>query len=193
MCRATAGVATPGSGRVISILYFFFFFFFFFFFRPGAGKISFIAQRPYLPPGPLRWVLEGATHPNEGPDDRIFALLRELNLEQIVRQAGGLDAERDWGTLFSLSEQQLLALVHILLAAPQFVFLDRLDTTLSSDQVHKILRMLAERSVTYVNIGPANESPDLYDAVLECCEDGAWVWTAEPAAHSDADAPRGRA
>jgi vitamin B12/bleomycin/antimicrobial peptide transport system ATP-binding/permease protein len=178
LCRATAGVATPGSGRII---------------RPGAGKIGFIAQRPYLPPGPLRRVLEGAAHPDEGPDDRIFALLRELNLEQIVTQAGGLDTERDWGTLLSLSEQQLLALIHILLAAPQFVFLDRLGATLSSYQVHKILHMLAERSVTYVNIGAANESTDLYDAVLECSEDGAWVWAPEPAAHSDADEPRGRA
>ncbi len=178
LCRATAGVATPGSGRII---------------RPGAGKIGFIAQRPYLPPGPLRRVLEGATQPNEAPDDRIFALLRELNLEQIVTQAGGLDAERDWGTLLSLSEQQLLALIHILLAAPQFVFLDRLGTTLSSDQVHKILRMLAESSITYVNIGAANESPGLYDAVLECSEDGAWAWTPQPAANSDAGEGRGTA
>jgi len=53
--------------------------------------------------------------------------------------------------------------------------------------------MLAKSSITYVNIGAANESPDLYDAVLECSEDGAWVWTAEPAAHSDADEPHRRA
>jgi vitamin B12/bleomycin/antimicrobial peptide transport system ATP-binding/permease protein len=177
LCRATAGVATPGSGRII---------------RPSAGKIGFIAQRPYLPPGPLRQVLQDATHPSEGSDDRILALLHELNLEQTVTQAGGLDTDKDWGTLASLSEQQLLALVHIVLVAPQFVFLDRLDATLSSDQVHKVLHMLAESSITCINIGAVNASPDLYEAVLECTEDGGWAWTAEPAAHPDADEPRGR-
>ena len=122
--------------------------------------------------------------------DRIFALLRELNLEQIVIQAGGLDAERDWGTLLSLSEQQLAGLVHILLAAPQFVFLDRLGATLSPTRSTRS-SMLAESSITYVNIGDGRPSRDLYDAILECSEDGAWVWTAEPAAAMlDADAPR---
>jgi vitamin B12/bleomycin/antimicrobial peptide transport system ATP-binding/permease protein len=178
LCRATAGVATPGSGRIV---------------RPGAGKIGFIAQRPYLPPGPLRQVLEGAAQPSEGSDDRILALLHELNLEHFVTQTGGLDTERDWGTLLSLSEQQLLALIHILLVAPQFVFLDRLGATLSSDQVRKILHMLARSSITYVNMGSPNESPDLFDAVLECREDGGWAWTPQPSAHSNADEGRGKA
>ena len=161
LCRATAGVPTPGSGRI---------------FRPGAGDVRFLAQRPYLPRSTLRQVLDPNERAEAVSDSRILNLLSDLNLEQPVIQAGGLDTERDWGTLLSLSEQQLLALIHILLAAPQFVFLDRLGATLSPDQVHKILHMLTESSITYVNVGATDEPRDLYDAILECTQDGGWTW-----------------
>jgi ABC-type uncharacterized transport system fused permease/ATPase subunit len=49
--------------------------------------------------------------------------------------------EQDWETLLSLREQQLLSLVHILLAVPRFAFLDRLGTALGSDQIRQILVM----------------------------------------------------
>jgi putative ATP-binding cassette transporter len=84
---------------------------------------------------------------------------------------------RDWETLLSLRAQQLLTFTHILLAAPRFVFLDRVGTALGSNQVHKILRMLSENSITYVNNGEADDSLDLYDAVLEYGENGDWTWT----------------
>jgi putative ATP-binding cassette transporter len=100
-----------------------------------------------------------------------------LNLEKIVTQAGGLDSEQDWKTMLSLGEQQLLVVINILLASPQFVFLDRIGTALVSSQVDKILHMFTERSISYVNSGPATGSRDLYDAVLECGEDGGWAWT----------------
>ena len=166
LLRATAGIWTAGAGRIL---------------RPGADDIFFLAQRPYLPPGTLRQVLERTAHTGEISDDRIFRLLRELNLEQILTRVGGLDIERDWEMLLSLREQQLLAFIHILLAAPQFVFLDQVGTELGSDQVRKILLMLSENSITYINNGEADDLLDLYDAVLECGEDGGWTWTADRA------------
>jgi ABC-type uncharacterized transport system, permease and ATPase components len=83
--------------------------------------------------------------------------------------------------VLSLREQQLLAFMHILLAAPRFAFLDRVGTALASEQVHKILQMLSERSITYINSAEANNSRDLYDAVLNCEEDGSWTWTVNAA------------
>jgi putative ATP-binding cassette transporter len=160
--RATAGLSTAGAGRII---------------RPGADKILFLAQRPYLPPGTLRQILVRTLCEGEISDERIFGLLRQLHLEQALARAGGLDMEQDWETLLSLSEQQLLACIHILLAVPQFAFLDRVDTTLSAEQVHKILHLLSETSITYINNGEADDSRELYDAVLEFGEDGGWTWT----------------
>ena len=65
--RATAGISTPGAGRII---------------RPGGNDIFFLTQRPYLPPGTLREVLGTAERLDRVSDDRILALLRELDLER---------------------------------------------------------------------------------------------------------------
>jgi vitamin B12/bleomycin/antimicrobial peptide transport system ATP-binding/permease protein len=164
--RATASVSMAGTGRIV---------------RPGADDIRFLAQRPYLPPGTLRQILVPTAYEGEISDDRILELLRELDLERVLTLASGLDAHQDWGTVLSLREQQLLAFMHILLAAPRFAFLDRVGTALASEQVHKILQMLSERSITYINSAEANNSRDLYDAVLNCEEDGSWTWTVNAA------------
>ena len=161
--RATAGISTPGTGRIV---------------RPAGDDIFFLTQRPYLPPGTLREVLGTAGHPDRVSDDRILALLRELDLELVAAQATGLDTKQDWGTLLSLRDQQLLAFIHVVLAGPRFIFLDRADAALDGDQVRKILNMLTARSITYINNGAADEVHDLYDAVLESKEDGGWTWTA---------------
>jgi len=161
--RATAGLATAGEGRII---------------RPGADDLLFLAQRPYLPPGTLRQVLVRTLHERDIPDDRIFGLLHALHLEPVLARAGGLDKEHDWETLLSLGEQQLLAFIHILLAAPRFTFLDRASTALNPDQVQKILHMLSENSISYINNGTPDDLLDLYDAILEIEEDGVWTWKA---------------
>ena len=94
-----------------------------------------------------------------------------------MSQAGGLDKEQGWEMSLSLTEQQLLAVAKVLLAAPRFVFLDRVDTALGSEQLRKILRLLSGRSITCVNSGEAHGTRDLYHAVLEYSEDGRWTWT----------------
>jgi len=161
--RATAGLSTAGAGRII---------------RPGADGLLFLAQRPYLPPGTLRQILVRPSHEGDISDDRIVELLRELHLEPVLARAGGLDREQDWETLLSLREQQLLAFIHILLAAPRFAFLDRASTALHPDQVQQILHMLSEHAITYINNGQSDDTLDLYDAVLEIEADGSWTWKA---------------
>jgi putative ATP-binding cassette transporter len=160
--RATAGISFKGSGRII---------------RPGPDDILFLPQRPYLPTSTLHQILVRNVRSSKIPDDRIIQLLHELNLERVLAQAGGLDAEKDWEKLLSLQEQQLLALVNILLAAPQFVFLDRIDTTLGLEQFPRILQILSENSITCINNEETDVLRDCHDAVLECGEDGSWTWT----------------
>ncbi len=167
--RATAGLWPSGKGRII---------------RPAATDIYFLAERPYLPPGTLREVLVDQKLEHSIADGQIRDLLHELDLDPVLVRAGGLNIEKDWGTLLSLGEQQLLAFVHILLAAPNFVFLDRAGTALNPGQVRKILKILSKNSITYINIGESDDQRDLYDAVLEIDELGTWRWrqiSAEPA------------
>ena len=115
--RATAGLWPSGKGRII---------------RPAATDIYFLAERPYLPPVTLREVLVDQKLEHSIADGQIRDLLHELDLDPVLVRAGALNIEQDWGTLLSLGEQQLLAFVHILLAAPNFVFLDRAGTALNS-------------------------------------------------------------
>jgi putative ATP-binding cassette transporter len=103
-------------------------------------------------------------------------LIRELKLDHILSEAGGFDAPRDWATLASQREQQLLACIRVLLAAPRVVWLDRIQETLTSNEVGQILGMLSQASIAYVSNGGAADRGDLYDAVLDCKEGGAWTW-----------------
>jgi putative ATP-binding cassette transporter len=159
--RATAGLWNSGKGRIL---------------RPAATGIYFLAERPYLPPGTLREVLVPAKVEHSISDGQINTLLHELDLGPVLARAGGLNSEQDWGALLSLGEQQLLAFIHILLAAPHFVFLDRAGTALNAGQVRKILEMLSKNSLAYVNIGESDDMRDLYDAVLEIDESASWSW-----------------
>jgi putative ATP-binding cassette transporter len=161
--RATAGVPTAGEGRIL---------------RPGADDLIFLPQRPYLPPGTLRQVLLREADDGRASDERLLTLLTALDLDQVVTQAGGLDAEQDWVTLLSLRQLQLLSIARVVMNRPKFVFLDKVDDMLTSDQLKKSLEILSENSIAYISNGDVEQSRELYDAVLVCGEDGSWTWTA---------------
>jgi vitamin B12/bleomycin/antimicrobial peptide transport system ATP-binding/permease protein len=158
---ATAGVWTAGEGRIL---------------RPR--DILFSAQKPYLPPGSLRQVLTHPGREGELTDERIVSGLHELNLDHVLNRAGGLDAEQDWETLISLREQQLLAFLRVLLAAPQLVFANRAWATLTLTERRQLLSMLSKASIGYICNCEADGCRDLYDTVLDCKEGGGWTWAA---------------
>jgi putative ATP-binding cassette transporter len=158
---ATAGLWQNGEGRIA---------------RPSANRIMFIPERPYVPAGTLRQILAPPGRDAQKSSDDIMGTMRALRIEQIAERAGGLDAERDWQNVLSLGEQQLLCAARVLLAAPEFVFLHRIGTTLSPEQIADLLRTFTERSITYVDFG-TNGSRQGYDAILDIASDGAWTWT----------------
>ena len=160
--RATAGIWRAGEGRII---------------RPDLEHILFLPERPYLYPGTLRELLLRTGQERVVPDDRIVAVLSALGIERVLARAGGLDVEKDWDDILSLNEQQLLACARLLLAVPQFAFLDRPGTALSPGQVDQILKMLTENAITYLTLGNADDRLDNYDALLELPGDGQWRWT----------------
>jgi putative ATP-binding cassette transporter len=158
--RATAGIWPEGVGTLV---------------RPPLGEIFFLPQRPYLPPRTLRDLL--LTGQEEVmTDDKITAALREAGLDSVPARAGGLDSERDWPTMLSVAEQQLLALTRLTLARPAFAMLDRVTVALKPAQVREALRRLDENSITYITFAEDAESLDLYDALLKIDADGVWNW-----------------
>jgi putative ATP-binding cassette transporter len=159
--RATAGIWNAGEGRII---------------RPQRDRLLFLPERPYIPPGTLREFLLQDGQKITVSDERLLSLLRTLDLAPVIARAGGLDVEQDWDDVLSLGEQQLLAFASLLISGPRFVFLDRISTALSPEQVDKILQTLAKHAISYVTIGEAGGRSEYYDAVLELKGDGRWKW-----------------
>jgi len=168
--RPTAGVQASGSGRIV---------------LPPAGDIAFLPQRPYTPPGSLRQILLDG-EPKPLADERIVEVLRLLGLEAMLPPDGELDSEQDFGAHVSSREQQLLAFARTLLAKPQFVFLDRVGALLGAEQTRRMLDLLAEQSIIVLHDGEPGEPRDLYDAVLDCREDGTWTWSEKSSHGKDA-------
>jgi ABC-type uncharacterized transport system fused permease/ATPase subunit len=109
-------------------------------------------------------------------EPQIRDVLRTLGIEELLGRAGGLDVEKDWGDVFSLGEQQLLAAARVLLAAPPFVFLDRVGTALAAEQVAPVLKVLSEKAITYIVFERDGEDAGYYDALLDIAGDGTWQW-----------------
>ena len=159
--KATAGIWSTGEGRIV---------------RPRLDQLVFLPERPYLPPGTLREFLLQDGRERVISDERLLSLLRTLDLAPVIARVGGLDVEQDWDDALSLGEQQLFAFASLLLSAPRFVFLDRIGTALSPEQVDKILQTLQRHSIACLIIGEAGTPLDHYDAVLQLAGDGTWTW-----------------
>ncbi|PQJ96377.1 ABC transporter [Chromatium okenii] len=157
--RATADLWSHGKGRIL---------------HPGHDEIFFLPERPYLPPGTLREVLLRTGQERGVPDWRICDSLASLNLEHALVKAGGLDVEQNWSDLLSLGEQQRLAFARVLLAAPQFVFLDHPSRSLSECAVGELLNLLRHHDITYLTLGDVADDPRFYDRLLTIADDGSW-------------------
>jgi putative ATP-binding cassette transporter len=158
--RATAGLWETGSGRIV---------------RPPPYRILFLPERPYLPPGTLHDILRAPRPGAEITDEQIEKIADALDLDGVIDRVG-LDSEVDWASALSLGEQQLVAVARLVLAEPQFAFLERPHTTLTPDQVAAMLDLLTEHAITYVTIDDRELELDRYDALLELGAGGAWEW-----------------
>lgn len=174
--RATAGLWHAGEGRIV---------------HPPPDAISFIAERPYLPPGTLRQGLTRTGRPARVDDARILEVLGKLGIEGVVARADGLEAERDdWDDLLSLGEQQQqLAVARVVLAVPRYALLDRPTTLLGADDAARALALLAAHGITSVTFAPDAQLAVQHDALLDVAHDGTWTWQptrAESPAHERA-------
>ena len=171
---ATAGLWEAGEGRIV---------------RPRLDQILLLTEVPYLPPGTLRELLmrpwpeedlprESRLADLQIPEEHLLETLRTLKIDSIATRFGGLDKRQHWENTLPLDQQQLLVVARLLLAAPQFAFLDRPSTTLSPEKIDWVLGMLGERSISYVIFEDEEETvnAERYHGVLELKADGAWEY-----------------
>jgi putative ATP-binding cassette transporter len=160
--RAAAGIHDAGVGRIV---------------RPPPEKLIFLPERPYLVPSTLRELFAPVDGNRAPADDEIAGVLREVGLEPVVQEQGGLDAARNWMEVLSLEEQQRLSVARAVLAKPDFAFLAHLDSALGDEEQERFLKLFAKQGITYVSFGDRAPDTSLYDARLELNDDGSWKWT----------------
>lgn len=174
--RATSGIRPIDQGQL---------------FRPPLEQIFFVTERPYLPPGTLRELflkphperLDDGHGPLDAqalamPESRIRGSLKTLGLGRLVQRSGGLDVSRDWDSTLSLEEQQLLVIARAIACRPQFIFLDRPDTSLPPAAIDRVMQALKAQNMTHITFArdDADGQPDI--GRLELKSGGKWRWQA---------------
>jgi len=157
--RATAGLPCPARGSIE---------------RPDDEGLMFVPERPYLPRSSLRDLLVATSSRKAYPDAELLHVLKLLQLDPLLVQAGGLDSEQDWSSSAGLGEQLRLAVASVLLARPDYVFLDRLNTALNPLQTQQLLQVLHQRGIGYLLLGKPGDAVDEFDAVLDLLAEGLW-------------------
>jgi vitamin B12/bleomycin/antimicrobial peptide transport system ATP-binding/permease protein len=159
--RAVVGIWESGEGRII---------------RPSPENILFVPQRPYTALGTLRDQFVDIDYLGPAADERLTTVLTQLAFGPILDRVGGLDAERDWGNILTVGEQQLLGIARILIAQPKFAFLDRATNALSTSRARHVYELLSYTEITYISIGDQAYLRDFHDNVMELLDDGKWTY-----------------
>jgi putative ATP-binding cassette transporter len=159
LLRAIAGLWCSGSGRII---------------QPAASDMMFLPQRPYMLLGSLRSQLLYPLQDREITDEQLLRSLASVNLPDIAKHFGGLDAELDWAKVLSVGEQQRVALARVLLAAPRYAILDEATSALDIANEDSLYRQLAASGTTLVSVGHRPSILKYHPQVLELAGGGGW-------------------
>jgi putative ATP-binding cassette transporter len=149
---------------------------------PARGEVMFLPQRPYVVGGRMRDLLVYALEQHDFSDERLLDVLRQVGLEAVVHEAGGLDVERDWHKVLSEGEQHALGFARLLLARPRFAFVDNAAGVLDGTHLERIYTALEDSSITYVSAGEHPALLAYHDLCLELLGDGEWRITPAGAA-----------
>lgn len=160
--RALAGFWAHGEGGIS---------------RPGIDNTFFLPERPYLPPGMLRDVLLRKQNDQSTTDEMIHQVLAHLGLSDLPSRVGGMQEERDWGSVLAISDLHLLTVARILLTRPTFAILDRPDSSLTTDQIANVLEQLKAHGIGVMVIAKHGACPLPCDHTLIIHEDGTWNTT----------------
>ena len=119
---------------------------------PGAGRVLFLPQRPYLPIGTLREVVSYPT-PSTGVSDA--ALVQALEAVGLPELTGRLDERAHWALALSPGEQQRIAFARALVQQPDWLFLDEATSAVDEETEASLYSLLRDRlpGTTVVSVG----------------------------------------
>lgn len=165
LLRAIAGLWQSGNGRIV---------------RPPLSEIMFLPQRPYMILGSLREQL-CYPHATGTSDVDLLAVLRMVNLDDLIERVGGFDVEVKWENLLSLGEQQRIAFARLLLNRPAYAFLDEATSALDPKNEELLYDRLASARINVVSVGDPIRLGKYHHRMIELLGGGSWrIGASEP-------------
>ena len=165
MLRAIAGLWRSGSGRIV---------------RPPLSEVMFLPQRPYMILGSLREQL-CYPHANGISDEKLRAILKMVNLDDLAERAGGFEVEVKWEDMLSLGEQQRIAFARLLLNHPAYAFLDEATSALDPANEELLYDRLASARINVVSVGDPIRLGKYHHRMIELLGGGSWrIAASEP-------------
>jgi putative ATP-binding cassette transporter len=125
--RAIAGIWPFGRGEIR---------------QSAKGKVLFLPQRPYLPIGTLRRVVNYPTPPDDVNDAALREALEAVGLEKL---AARLDEAGHWALQLSPGEQQRIAFARALVQKPEWLFLDEATSAVDEATEERLYRLVRDR------------------------------------------------
>jgi putative ATP-binding cassette transporter len=159
LLRAIAGLWNAGSGTIA---------------RPKLEDMLFLPQRPYMILGTLRGQLLYPNTERQVSDEELTAVLKNVNLSDIVERCGGFDEELDFGKVLSVGEQQRLAVARVLLSQPRYVVLDEATSALDEKNEAQLYAQLVAGKATLISVTHHPGLVKYHEQVLELVGDGTW-------------------
>ena len=136
-------------------------------FSPQKGDLLFIPQKPYMTLGSLREQLCYPLQTSRFSDEHLRAVLKEVQLPNLIERYPDLDIKQDWQRILSQGEQQRLAFARLLLNSPKFVILDEATSALDIKTEDYLYNLLKERNIALVSVGHRPTLKRFHDNVLE--------------------------
>jgi putative ATP-binding cassette transporter len=159
LLRAIAGLWNAGTGTIA---------------RPKLEDMLFLPQRPYMILGTLRGQLLYPNTDRKVSDEELTAVLKSVNLADIVERCGGFDEELDFGKVLSVGEQQRLAVARVLLSQPRYVVLDEATSALDEKNEAHLYAQLVAGKATLISVTHHPGLVKYHEQVLELVGDGTW-------------------
>jgi len=157
--RAIAGLWNSGTGVIQ---------------RPQLEHLLFLPQKPYMILGSLRQQLLYPYPEVKLDDNQLKLALQQVNLPDLDKRFGGLDAEEEWSDVLSLGEQQRLSFARVLLHQPTYTILDEATSALDRDNEKQLYNHLATTKTAYLSVGHRQSLEDYHQAILRLTEDHTW-------------------
>ena len=150
LIRAIAGLWPWGSGSVR---------------LPVGAKVAFLPQRPYMPLGTLRQVLNYPEDGTTASDELLQKALTRCGLRRLIPR---MDEEEKWDKVLSGGEQQRIGFARLLVMQPDIVIMDEATAALDAASQDTMMELFRDElgHVTLISVGHRSELEDYHDRKL---------------------------